>query len=89
LRCTIGLKIEPMEENNSKQFEPVEPLQLAHGTCMHESVHTTLSSNAADGVRSALVVSSRMSMHAVDGALEVRFVRHAFLHPQMAVQVRK
>lgn len=78
-----------MEEKNSKQFEPVEPLQLAQGTCLHESSRTALSSNAANGVRSVLVVSSRMAMHVVDGVLEVRFARHALLHPRLAVQVRR
>ena len=77
-----------MEENNSKHFEPVEPLQLAEGTCLHESAHSTLSSNAGDGVRSVLVISSRMSMHVAGGALEVRFKRHALLHPKLPVQVR-
>lgn len=78
-----------MEEKNSQHFEPVEPMQLEDGTCVHESAHTMLSANAADGVRSVLVVSSRMSMHVVAGALEVRFVRHAVLHPRLAVQVRR
>lgn len=75
--------------NKPLNFEPVEPLQVAEGTCIHESAHTTLSSNAADGVRSVLVESSRMHMHVVAGALEVRFARHAVLHPQLAVQVRR
>ncbi|WP_295986409.1 hypothetical protein [uncultured Variovorax sp.] len=79
-----------MEEKSPEQFEPVEPLQLATGTCVHESAHSMLSSNAAEGVRSVLVVSSRMAMHVVeDGRLEVRFARHALLHPRLAVQVRR
>ena len=78
-----------MEENEPQNFEPVEPLALAQGTCLHESSRTTLSSNAVDGVRTVLVVSSRMDMHVVDGALEVRFARHAMLHPRMPVQVRR
>jgi len=78
-----------MEENNHKNFEAVEPLPHAAGTCLHESAHTMLSSNADEGVRSVLVVSSRMAMHVVDGVLEVRFARHALLHPRLAVQVRR
>ena len=70
-------------------FEPVAPLEVVDGTCVHESAHTTLSSNAEDGVRSVLVVSSRMAMHAVGGVLEVRFSRHAVLHPGLAAQVRR
>lgn len=75
--------------NKPLSFEPVEPLQVAEGTCIHESAHTTLSSNAVDGVRSVLVVSSRMAMHAVRGVLEMRFTRHAVLHPKLAAQVRR
>lgn len=75
--------------NKPLSFEPVEPLQITEGTCVHESAHTTLSSNAAEGVRSVLVVSSRMAMHAVGGVLEIRFTRHAVLHPKLSVQVRR
>jgi hypothetical protein len=78
-----------MEENKPQNFEPVEPMQLETGTCVHESAHSMLSANAADGVRSVLVVSSRMAMHVVAGVLEVRFARHAVLHPRLAVQVRR
>lgn len=78
-----------MKENEPQTFEPVEPMQLASGTCVHESAHSTLSSNAEGGVRSVLVVSSRVAMHVVDGLLEVRFMRHAYLHPRLAVQVRR
>ena len=83
-------KIAAMEENEPQTFDPVEPLQLEAGTCVHESAHSMLSSNAAEGVRSVLVVSSRMAMHVVEGGrLEVRFARHALLHPGLAVQVRR
>lgn len=75
--------------NKPLSFEPVEPLLHAEGTCLHESSRTALSSNAVEGVRSVLVVSSRVSMHVVAGVLEVRFARHALLHPRMAVQVRR
>lgn len=78
-----------MEENEPQTFDPVEPMQLDSGTCVHESAHTMLSSNADEGVRSVLVVSSRMAMHVVEGVLEVRFARHALLHPRLAVQVRR
>lgn len=78
-----------MNEYEPQHFEPVELLPHAAGTCLHESAHTMLSSNAGEGVRSVLVVSSRMAMHVVDGVLEVRFSRHAVLHPRLAVQVRR
>lgn len=78
-----------MNEYEPQPFEPVEPLRIAEGTCIHESAHSMLSSNAEDGVRSVLVVSSRMAMHVVGGVLEVRFKRHALLHPHLAVQVRR
>lgn len=83
-RCNAG-----MEENEPQTFEPVEPMPLETGTCVHESAHSMLSANAADGVRSVLVVSSRVSMHVVAGMLKVRFARHAVLHPRMPVQVRR
>ena len=78
-----------MEPNKPLTFEPVAAVEVVDGTCIHESAHTTLSSNAEDGMRSVLVVSSRMAMHAVGGVLEVRFRRHALLHPGLAALVRR
>ncbi|MNL18851.1 hypothetical protein D3C87_1400170 [compost metagenome] len=78
-----------MEHPEPQTFEPVAPMRECDGTCIHESAHTMLSANSADGVRSVLVVSSRVAMHVVDGVLEVRFTRHAVLHPRLAVQVRR
>lgn len=75
--------------NKPLSFEPVEPLQIAEGTRIHESAHTRLSENAADGVRSVLVVSSRMAMHVAGGVLQMRFTRHAVLHPGLAALVRR
>jgi len=78
-----------MEPNKPQNFEPVAALEVVDGMCIHESAHTTLSANAEDGVRSVLVVSSRMAMHVVGGVLEVRFKRHALLHPGLAALVRR
>ncbi|MNR53825.1 hypothetical protein D3C85_1739010 [compost metagenome] len=78
-----------MKDSEPQTFEPVAPMSECDGTCIHESAHTMLSANAADGVRSVLVVSSRVSMHVVEGVLEVRFTRHAVLHPRLVVQVRR
>jgi len=78
-----------MEEKKQEQFEAVAPLEAVDGTCLHESSHTQMSANAEGGVRSVLVVSSRMAMHVEAGVLQVRFARHAFLHPSLAVQVRR
>lgn len=78
-----------MEHPEPQTFEPVAPMSECDGMCIHESAHTMLSANAANGVRSVLVVSSRVAMHVVDGVLEVRFARHAVLHPRLAVQVRR
>jgi hypothetical protein len=75
--------------NKPLTFEPVAPLEVIDGMCLHESSHTSISSNAEGAVRSVLVDTSRMAMHAVGGVLEVRFSRYAVLHPGMATQVRR